>query len=275
MIRFKSEDERIPLYQIVEECFPRLLNILRNLVPISNPPIEVADLIKLICKIFWSSIYVSSLPYYVFHFFFNTHYAMYFLQLEIPKQLFDPNVFNTWMILFLNLLERPVPVEGQPLDPDARKSWGWWKVKKWIIHILNRLYTRSVSSKLFVILVICILNLVFITGLLIWSFRDQKAKPLLKCSKRTMLEKFWGAICSCSMQYVLVAICLIGLSILFFNILPTGLWKNCAAAFCISLVALWSAFVLFLPLPFSILSGFPHVSHGCNQSLSQFHDKLL
>uniref|UniRef100_A0A0E0P7G2 Importin N-terminal domain-containing protein n=1 Tax=Oryza rufipogon TaxID=4529 RepID=A0A0E0P7G2_ORYRU len=122
---FKSEDERIPLYQIVEECFPRLLNILRNLVPISNPPIEVADLIKLICKIFWSSIY-----------------------LEIPKQLFDPNVFNTWMILFLNLLERPVPVEGQPLDPDARKSWGWWKVKKWIIHILNRLYTRFADMKL-------------------------------------------------------------------------------------------------------------------------------
>jgi hypothetical protein len=46
------------------------------------------------------------------------------MQLEIPKQLFDPNVFNAWMVLFLNLLERPVLVEGQPLDPDARKSWG-------------------------------------------------------------------------------------------------------------------------------------------------------
>ncbi|VAH31483.1 unnamed protein product [Triticum turgidum subsp. durum] len=54
---FKSEEERIPLYQIVEECFPRLLNIFSTLVQIVNPPIEVADLIKLICKIFWSSIY--------------------------------------------------------------------------------------------------------------------------------------------------------------------------------------------------------------------------
>ncbi|OEL15220.1 Importin beta-like SAD2 [Dichanthelium oligosanthes] len=122
---FKSEEERIPLYQVVEESFPRLLNIFSKLVQIPNPPIEVADLIKLICKIFWSSIY-----------------------LEIPKQLFDPNVFNAWMVLFLNLLERPVPVEGQPSDPDARKSWGWWKVKKWIAHILNRLYTRFADLKI-------------------------------------------------------------------------------------------------------------------------------
>ncbi|XP_047082224.1 importin beta-like SAD2 [Lolium rigidum] len=122
---FKSEEDRIPLYHIVEETFPRLLGIFSKLVQIVNPPIEVADLIKLICKIFWSSIY-----------------------LEIPKQLFDPNVFNAWMILFINLLERPVPVEGQPIDPDIRKSWGWWKVKKWTIHILNRLYTRFGDLKL-------------------------------------------------------------------------------------------------------------------------------
>ncbi|KAL0432978.1 UNVERIFIED_CONTAM: Importin beta-like SAD2 [Sesamum latifolium] len=111
---FKSDEERIPVNHIVEETFPHLLNIFNRLVQIVNPSIEVADLIKLICKIFWSSIY-----------------------LEVPKQLFDPNVFNAWMILFLNILERPVPVEGQPADPELRKSWGWWKVKKWTVHILT------------------------------------------------------------------------------------------------------------------------------------------
>ncbi|OIT27271.1 importin beta-like sad2 [Nicotiana attenuata] len=60
-------------------------------------------------------------------------------QLEIPKKLFDPNVFNAWMVLFLDILERPVPLEGQPTDPEIRKLWGWWKVKKWIVRILNRL----------------------------------------------------------------------------------------------------------------------------------------
>ncbi|GER40807.1 ARM repeat superfamily protein, partial [Striga asiatica] len=122
---FKSDDERIPVNHIVAETFPPLLNIFNRLVQIANPSIEIADLIKLICKVFWSSIY-----------------------LEIPKQLFDPNVFNAWMILFLNILERPVPVEGQPDDPELRNSWGWWKVKKWTAHILNRLYTRFGDVKL-------------------------------------------------------------------------------------------------------------------------------
>ncbi|KAG1331571.1 Importin beta-like SAD2 [Cocos nucifera] len=125
LLRFKSDEERIPLYLIVEQTFPHLLSIFNNLVQIANPSVEVADLIKLICKIFWSSIY-----------------------LEIPKQLFDPNAFNAWMVLFLNILERPVPLEGQPSDPELRKSWGWWKVKKWTIHILNRLYTRFGDLKL-------------------------------------------------------------------------------------------------------------------------------
>ncbi|PSS24000.1 Importin beta-like [Actinidia chinensis var. chinensis] len=122
---FKSDEERSPVYVIVEETFPHLLNIFNRLVQIVNPALEVSDLLKLICKIFWSSIY-----------------------LEIPKQLFDQNVFNAWMVLFLNILERPVPLEGQPTDPELRKSWGWWKVKKWTIHILNRLYTRFGDLKI-------------------------------------------------------------------------------------------------------------------------------
>lgn len=81
-----------------------------------------------------------------FFFWDGLHVKFIFIsfQLEIPKQLFDPNVFNAWMILFLNVLERPVPAESQPVDPELRKSWGWWKVKKWTVHILNRLYTRCV-----------------------------------------------------------------------------------------------------------------------------------
>ncbi|KAG6514489.1 hypothetical protein ZIOFF_024849 [Zingiber officinale] len=125
LLRFKSDEERTPLYLIIEETFPLLLNVFNKLVHVVNPTIEVADLIKLICKIFWSSIY-----------------------LEIPRPLFDPNVFGSWMVLFLNILERPVPLDCQPSDPEVRKSWGWWKVKKWTIHILNRLYTRFGDVKL-------------------------------------------------------------------------------------------------------------------------------
>ncbi|KAI3740835.1 hypothetical protein L2E82_31309 [Cichorium intybus] len=81
-VLFKSDEERTPIYHVVEETFHHLLSIFSRLVQIGNPSIEVADLIKLICKIFWSSIY-----------------------LEIPNKLFDPNVFNAWMVLFLNILE--------------------------------------------------------------------------------------------------------------------------------------------------------------------------
>ncbi|KAE9615695.1 hypothetical protein Lal_00017482 [Lupinus albus] len=122
---FKADEERTPVYRIVEEIFPHLLNIFNKLVKTVTPSLEVADLIKLICKIFWSSIY-----------------------LEIPKLLLDQNIFNAWMMLFFNELERSVPLEGQPVDPELRKSWGWWKVKKWTIHILNRLYTRFGDLKL-------------------------------------------------------------------------------------------------------------------------------
>ncbi|CAN6807300.1 unnamed protein product [Brassica oleracea] len=116
---FKSDEERTPVTRIVEETFPLLLTIFNGLIRIENPSPEIAELMKLICKIFWSSIY-----------------------LELPEKLYDINVFNAWMILFLTVSERPVPVEGQPTDPELRKSWGWWKVKKWTVHILNRLDSR-------------------------------------------------------------------------------------------------------------------------------------
>ncbi|CAN6996716.1 unnamed protein product [Brassica rapa subsp. trilocularis] len=122
---FKSDEERTPVSRIVEETFPLLLTIFNGLIQIENPSLEIAELMKLICKIFWSSIY-----------------------LELPKQLFDINVFNAWMVLFLSVSERPVPVEGQPMDPELRKSWGWWKVKKWTVHILNRIYSRFGDPKL-------------------------------------------------------------------------------------------------------------------------------
>lgn len=58
--RFKTEEDRAPVSFIIDETFPQLLNIFQRLVQIPNPSIEVADLMKLICKIFWSSIYVCS-----------------------------------------------------------------------------------------------------------------------------------------------------------------------------------------------------------------------
>ncbi|MCO5568289.1 hypothetical protein L7F22_021988 [Adiantum nelumboides] len=122
---FKDDEERRPVFQIIEMTFPTLLIILNYLLSMTNPPIEVSDLIKLTCKVFWSSVY-----------------------LEIPKQLHDLNVFAAWMSCFHRIFEMPVPLEGQPADLDQRKSWGWWKVKKWTIQIINRLYIRFGDPKM-------------------------------------------------------------------------------------------------------------------------------
>ncbi|KAH7682960.1 Exportin-2 C-terminal protein [Dioscorea alata] len=121
----KCDEERVPLVLIIDETFPLLLSKLHTLIQVVKPSIEVADLIRLICKIFWSSTY-----------------------LEFPNHLHDPNIFNAWVFQLLNVLERPVPLDGEPTDPEQRKSWGWWKVKKWTIRILNRLYTRFGDTKL-------------------------------------------------------------------------------------------------------------------------------
>lgn len=37
--------------------------------------------------------------------------------------------------------------EGQPLDPDARAAWPWWKAKKWVLHITYRLFSRYGDPK--------------------------------------------------------------------------------------------------------------------------------
>lgn len=146
--RFKSNNEQTPFYLIVEETFPLLLNIFNKLVRIVNPSIEVAVLIKFICKIFWSSINVSSWSKFSFFLSSVSICVLFYcllempFQLDIPHQLLNPKLFSPWMALFLNLLERPVPLEGQPSDPHLRQSWDWWKVKKWTIHILNRLSTK-------------------------------------------------------------------------------------------------------------------------------------
>ena len=32
--------------------------------------------------------------------------------------------------------------EGQPDDFELRKAWPWWKVKKWTLHVVHRLFKR-------------------------------------------------------------------------------------------------------------------------------------
>lgn len=121
---FKDEEERKPVLEIINATFPILLQAFQHFLSTETADVEVAQLIKLICKTFWSSTY-----------------------LFIPPILLDPQVCLGWMTCFLTLINRPLPEEIQPADKDLRKQWPWWKCKKWCLHIINRISNRYGDPK--------------------------------------------------------------------------------------------------------------------------------
>ncbi|KAK9839718.1 hypothetical protein WJX81_008385 [Elliptochloris bilobata] len=116
---FKDEEERGPLAPIVAGFLPPLLQILQNLLALNSASLEVAELLKLVLKTFWSATFMG-----------------------VPAVLLRPDQFTGWTGCFLELIRRPVPQEGQPQDWELRKAWPWWKVKKWTLHVAHRLFKR-------------------------------------------------------------------------------------------------------------------------------------
>jgi hypothetical protein len=43
--------------------------------------------------------------------------------------------------------DRPVPEQTNTVDEEDRVDLPWWKCKKWALHILHRMFERSVSLK--------------------------------------------------------------------------------------------------------------------------------
>lgn len=44
--------------------------------------------------------------------------------------------------MFLQLVDKKIPLEAMPADPEEREKYPWWKTKKWAYHCLNRLFTK-------------------------------------------------------------------------------------------------------------------------------------
>ena len=116
---FRDDSERVPLLAIVDTTFPPVLAVFQSLIANPSPSPDLAELLKLCCKIFWSSCY-----------------------LEMPALVLRDDQFSGWMSAFLGLAARAVPEEGAPEDPELRKQWPWWKAKKWVYHVAYRLFSR-------------------------------------------------------------------------------------------------------------------------------------
>ncbi|KAF7728772.1 hypothetical protein EC973_005610 [Apophysomyces ossiformis] len=115
--RWKSMERRDPLKEIIKLTFPGIQSICANLI--NNDSIEAAEMLKLALKIYYSG-----------------------TQMELPKCLQDPSSLVPWGTLFLQLVDKPIPMEVLPADLEEREKYPWWKTKKWAYHCLNQIFTK-------------------------------------------------------------------------------------------------------------------------------------
>lgn len=124
---FKDKDEREVLAPVIDASFPRLLAMLQSLIAMENKrnDQQLAALVKLIVKTYWSATY-----------------------LDIPPNLMRGDVFGAWITCMHQIIVMPVPEEGQPTEKSERKNFPWWKAKKWSLHIANRMFSRYGNPKM-------------------------------------------------------------------------------------------------------------------------------
>lgn len=53
-------------------------------------------------------------------------------------------MFSQWMEVTRAIADSPIPESTLQTDEDERVELPWWKCKKWAMHILHRMFERSV-----------------------------------------------------------------------------------------------------------------------------------
>lgn len=64
------------------------------------------------------------------------------LQYVLPLDLISQEVFSQWMVVVRTVADCPVPEQTSQVDEDERPDLPWWKIKKWAVHILYRMFER-------------------------------------------------------------------------------------------------------------------------------------
>ncbi|KAI9729727.1 MAG: hypothetical protein M1834_006678 [Cirrosporium novae-zelandiae] len=115
--RYKSPENRVDFENIVQACFPQLLNIGNRLVQDSS--VEAGEMLHVVMKIYKHTIYY-----------------------DLPRCLTNQQAAVDWCTLFLRIVSKDPPPCSLPEDLDEREINHWWKAKKWAYANLNRLYIR-------------------------------------------------------------------------------------------------------------------------------------
>ncbi len=85
--------------------------------------LQVAEFVKLICKVFWSATFMA-----------------------VPPILLQQEQFSGWMMALHSAMRRPLPWATLPAGLDERRKWVWFKALKWVLHITYRLFNRRVGQ---------------------------------------------------------------------------------------------------------------------------------
>ena len=131
---YKAKDQRGPLNDIVSQCFPLLLPLAQRLCDPNEHSLEAALMLKQILKIFWSS-------------------TQFYLPGDqtgaATPSMSNPQAMQPWFDVLKIVLSKPLPEgctglepKGQPEAVEERNAWPWWKVKKWSVQIMSRLFSR-------------------------------------------------------------------------------------------------------------------------------------
>lgn len=140
---YKSKDQRGPLNEIVNAAFPLLLPLGQELTKPNQHSLEAAMMLKQILKIFWSStqFYLPGME--------DAQSAGQNGNNNSSIGLAQPEKLQPWFEILRLALSKPLPEastglepRGQPVDVDARNAWPWWKVKKWAVQIMSRMFSR-------------------------------------------------------------------------------------------------------------------------------------
>ncbi|ORZ05818.1 armadillo-type protein [Absidia repens] len=102
--QWKDLERREPLQHIIEQTFPTIQGICSNLVVMED--LDAAVMMKTSLKIYHGSI-----------------------QVDLPKSLQDSKSLVPWGTLFLQLIEKRIPIDRLPQNSAEREAYPWGKAK--------------------------------------------------------------------------------------------------------------------------------------------------
>lgn len=114
---FRSGGDEQTFEEMLQMGVPKVLQILHSCAINPDPALIYGEVIRAICKFFWSVTFT-----------------------KMPVVLQEPNNFNLMMEALLILIQKELPLQNLPQVKSEQNTWIWWKAKKWVLHLTTRFF---------------------------------------------------------------------------------------------------------------------------------------